>query len=350
MAEDTNEEKTVVTDITDDINSAEESSPAPGTYKRLSKETQQTVTDKCNVIIPSAQEKIEAGVPTSSFEASSLSAKNALLSYQAAISNLKAERAAQAINTASNLASSTIETAMVGVAGWGAIKSQFSKESLQELWTSIQDATFNEVKNYGVNKVTQLTTDSAQLIADSISYLATRTAYWTSYCTASLMSEINLSTIMKSEESKLDLSTKTAKLQKKAADLSATQGKFTNTINQVNNKITQITDKIQTGISYAVEGPDILLKFLDTTMDYGMNEVDKYYNQGYNEAKNFLFGETDKLANTAGQWVSDTVCLPVKKAMQETMNQIYILKAQAINKASAAAAVAISKIAALVGL
>lgn len=342
-----------------------EDNPGTGEYKRIKKEDQQTVIDTSKEILPSAQERIEAGVKTSSFEASTSSylattnmdeltaaaaQKNTLLSYQSTISNLRAERATEVINTTSNIVTSAIETAMVGVAGWEAIKSQFSKEGLQKLWTSIQDATFNEVKNYGISKVTQLTADAALLATDSVSYLATRTAYWTSYCTASLMNEINLSDLMTTEEIKLNLSTEADKLKKKAADLAATQGKFTNTIKKVNDKVNQVTDKIQIGISYAVEGPDIILNFLDTTMDYGMSEVDKYYNQGYNEAKEFLFGETDKLANTAGQWASDKVCLPIKKALQETMNQIYLLKAQAIIKASSAAAVAISKIAALVGL
>lgn len=342
-----------------------EDNPGTGDYKRIKKEAQQNITTTAKEILPSPQEKIEAGVKTSSFEASEssysstintnvtaseLAQKNALLSYQSTISNLRTERATEVIDTASNIATSAIETAMVGVAGWEAIKSQFSKEGLQKLWTSIQDATFNEVKNYGISKVTQLTADAALLATDSVSYLATRTAYWTSYCTASLMNEINLSDLMTTEEIKLNLSTEADKLKKKAADMTVTQGKFTNTIKKVNDKVNQVTNKIQMGISYAVEGPDILLNFLDTTMDYGMSEVDKYYNQGYNEARDFLFGETDKLANTAGQWASDKVCLPIKKALQETMNKIYLLKAQAVIKASSAAAVAISKIAALVGL
>lgn len=343
----------------------DEDNPGTGDYKRIKKEPQQSIINYEKEILPSTQEKVESGTPTSSFEAAAsssstiinteeiataLAQKNALLSYQSTISNLRSERAVEVIDTASNIATSTIETAMAGVAGWSAIKSQFSKEGLQKLWTIIQDATFNEVKNYGISKVTQLTADAALLATDSVSYLATRTAYWTSYCTASIMNEINLSYLMTTEEVKLNLSTEADKLKKKAADLTATQGKFTNTIKKVNDKVNQVTDKIQMGISYAVEGPDILLNFLDTTMDYGMSEVDKYYNQGYNEAKEFLFGETDKLANTTGQWVSDKVCLPIKKALQETMNQIYLLKTQAVIKASSAAAVAISKIAALVGL
>lgn len=352
------EEKTEITDITQTIVSAEEATGI-GDYKRIPKDNQKGIIEKTNEIIPSPQEKMEAGVPTSSFEANSSSNSTSyaenfttqdLVSYNNIISELRSDRAVMAIEGASNLASKAIESAMLVTAGWEAIKSQYSKEGLMELWEAIQDCTLNTVKQYGINKVTQLTADVATLAADSVSYLATRTAYWTSYCTAEIMEELTLSEIMKTEEIKLDLNKQTAKAQKKASDLMQTQAKFTYTIQKVNDKVNKIADKIQCGVSYAVEGPDILLKFLDSTMDVGMNEVDKYYEQGYKEAKDFLFNETDKLANTTGKQLSDKVTLPIKKELQEAMNQIFILKAKAITKAAAAAAVAISKIAALVGL
>lgn len=338
------EEKTEITDITEMITETE-STEDTGGYKRLKDTDAKKITADVNQVLPSAQDKIEAGASTSLFEK-----REKYLAAKSTVTNLKTERATMAIESATNIATNAIDSALVATAGWEAIKQNYTKENLQELWSSIKELTVEQVKQYGIDKVTQITADIPALAGESVSYLGTRTAYWTSYCTAEALSELNLSKIMSSEETKLVSKIDLAKAQKKAADLSQTQEKFTNTINQVNSKVNQITGLIQGGITYIAEGPDLLLTFIDTTMDTGMSEVDKYYRQGYNEAKDFIFNETDKLASAAGRILSENIAQPIRISLQETMNKIFIMKAAAVTKASAAVAVAISKIAALIGL
>lgn len=276
--------------------------------------------------------------------------KEQYLQVKKAISALKTERANAGIDAGANILNKALNTAFQATAAWQICSEQYSWEGIQKIGEEFKEATWDEFQRYYKNKLTSLQAELIALPADATSYVLTQTTYWTSYYTTEIMKEINLSTLMTTDELKIDFATQTANAKKKLENLAKTQEKFMKVI----NKITYWTNTIQTwicnGISYVVEAPDIALRYVDNFMDMGFSYTDYYYDWALKEGKEFLYKELAIGCEAAGKWASEKIVAPIKVDLQDTKTQILAMKAKALVVASEKIAVAISKIAALVGL
>ena len=420
-----------------------------GECKRLTIESQNKIKEKVNNVVPSAQEKIESGSPTSSFESSVSNAKDKqtlLISQQIAgigrsstevssqntstlssvsstlpntiqatsnsflqeakkqldnenefydslyaanknhpglaksvtrlirnegymiasdeqvqnkenylaakkaISKAKTEMFQQGLGSATNIASNAINLAFQGTAAWAQCKSLYSKESLKEIWEDIQDATWGTLKSYGKQKVSDLQQEMIQLPIEATSYAVSRITYYTSYFTTEIMKEVNLSKLMTPVEIIRTSKTDTTKMQEKQEAVQKSLENVQSKVSDINAEVNKISGFIANGMSYVVEAPTILIKYLDNIMDMGFSYTDKFYDMAIEGAEKIIYKEIDISSKAIGNFAAARIVTPIKVQLQNTMSQISIMKAKAIVKASAAIATSISKIAAKFGL
>lgn len=276
--------------------------------------------------------------------------KEQYLAAKKAISQAKTKMFQEGLGCATNIASNMIELAFQGTAAWAQCKSLYSIEGLKEIWEEIQDATWGTLKTYGKQKVSELQQEMIQLPIEATSYALTRITYYTSYFTTEIMKEVNLSKLMTTEEIKRTATAELIKVQEKQATINNSLEKVTSTVSYINAEVNKISSFIANGMSYVVEAPTILIKYLDNIMDMGFSYTDKYYDLAIDKAENFIYKEIDISSKAIGNFAAARIVTPIKIQLQDTMTQINVIKAKAIVKAAASIATAISKIAAKLGL
>lgn len=276
--------------------------------------------------------------------------KEAYLAANKAISEAKTQMFQEGLGCATNIASNVIDLAFQGTAAWAQCKSLYSKEGLKEIWEEIQDSTWGTLKTYGKQKVADLQQEIIKLPIEATSYAVTRISYYTSYFTTEIMKEVNLSKIMTTEEIKRTSKANVIKAQEKQETVEKSLGKVQETVSYINAEVNKISGFIASGMSYAVEAPSILIKYLDNIMDMGFSYTDKYFDLAIDKAENFIYKEIDISSKAIGNFAAARIVAPLKVQLQDTMSQINITKAKAIVKGAASIATAISKIAAQLGL
>lgn len=276
--------------------------------------------------------------------------KEEYLAAKKAISQAKTEMFQEGLGCATNIASNAINLAFQGTAAWAQCKSLYSKEGLKEIWEEIQDATWGTMKTYGKQKVSELQQEMIQLPIEATSYAVSRITYYTSYFTTEIMKEVNLSKLMTPMEIVRTSTANAIKVQEKQATIEKALKKVKTTASYINAEVNKISGFIANGMSYVVEAPSILIKYLDNIMDMGFSYTDKYFDLAIDTAENIIYKEIDISSKAIGNVAAAKIVTPVKIRLQDTMNQINIMKAKAIVKSSAAIATAISKIAAKLGL
>lgn len=276
--------------------------------------------------------------------------KEAYLKSKKAISKAKTEMFQEGLGCATNIAQNAISLAFQGTAAWAQCKSLYSKEGLKEIWEEIQDATWGTMKTYGKQKVSELQQEIIQLPIEATSYAATRIAYYTSYFTTEIMKEVNLSKLMTPEELEITTKQNVQKAKEKQKAVETSVGKVKDKVQKINQEVNKISGFIANGMSYVVEAPTILIKYLDNIMDMGFSYTDWLYDEAVEGAENFIYKEIDISSKAIGNFAATRIVTPIKVQLQDTMSQINIMKAAAVVKAAAAIATAISKIAAKLGL
>lgn len=276
--------------------------------------------------------------------------KENYLAAKKAISEAKTEMFQEGLGCATNIASNAINLAFQGTAAWTQCKSLYSKEGLKEIWEEIQDATWGTMKTYGKQKVSELQQEMIQLPIEATSYALTRITYYTSYFTTEIMKEVNLSKLMTPVEITRTLNAEVTKALEKQKTVEKSLEKVKKTASYINAEVNKISGFIATGMSYAVEAPSILIKYLDNIMDMGFSYTDKYFDLAINTAENIIYKEIDISSKAIGNFTAARIVTPIKITLQDTMTQINVMKAKAIVKSSASIATAISKIAAQLGL
>jgi hypothetical protein len=276
--------------------------------------------------------------------------KEDYLAAKKAITEAKTEMFQQGLGCATNIASNAINLAFQGTAAWAQCKSLYSKEGLKEIWEDIQDATWGTLKSYGKQKVSDLQQEMIQLPIKATSYAVSRITYYTSYFTTEIMKEVNLSKLMTPVEIERTSKSETRKMQEKQEAVQKSLEKVQSKVSYINAEVNKISGFIATGMSYVVEAPTVLIKYLDNIMDMGFSYTDKFYDMAIEGAENIIYKEIDISSKAIGNFAAARIVAPIKIQLQDTMSQIDIMKAKAIIKAAAAIAAAISKIAAQLGL
>lgn len=276
--------------------------------------------------------------------------KEQYLAAKKAISQAKTEMFTEGLGCATNIASNAINLAFQGTSAWAQCKSLYSKEGLKEIWEEIQDATWGSLKAYGKQKISALQQEMIQLPIEATSYAVTRITYYTSYFTAEIMKEVNLSKLMTPVEIVRTKKVEVIKAQEKQASIEKSLAKVKNTVSNINAEVNKISGFIANGMSYTVEAPSILIKYLDNIMDMGFSYTDKYFDLAIDKAESIVYKEIDISSKAIGNFAAARIVTPIKVLLQDTMTQINVMKAKAIVKATAAIATAISKIAAKLGL
>jgi hypothetical protein len=276
--------------------------------------------------------------------------KEDYLAAQKAISEAKTEMFQQGLGCATNIASNAINLAFQGTAAWAQCKSLYSKEGLKEIWEDIQDATWGTLKSYGKQKVSDLQQEMIQLPIEATSYAVSRITYYTSYFTTEIMKEVNLSKLMTPVEITRTSKEETTKMQEKQKTVEKSLENVQSNISKINEEVNKISGFIANGMSYVVEAPTILIKYLDNIMDMGFSYTDKYYDLAIEGAEKIIYKEIDISSKAIGNFAAARIVAPIKVQMQDTMSQISIMKAKSIVKSAASIATSISKIAAKLGL
>lgn len=276
--------------------------------------------------------------------------KEEYLAAKKAISEAKTKMFQEGLGCATNIASNVINLAFQGTAAWAQCKSLYSKESLKEIWEEIQDATWGTLKTYGKQKVSELQQEMIQLPIEATSYAVAKITYYTSYFTAEIMKEVNLSKLMTPVEIVRTQKSELIKVKEKQSTVENSLAKVTNTVSYINAEVNKISRFIANGMSYTVEAPSILIKYLDNIMDMGFSYTDKYYDMAIKGAENIIYKEIDISSKAIGNFAAARIVAPIKVQLQDTMTQINLIKAKSIVKAAASIATAISKIAAQLGL
>jgi hypothetical protein len=276
--------------------------------------------------------------------------KEDYLAAKKAISEAKTQMFQEGLGCATNIVSNAINLAFQGTAAWAQCKSLYSKEGLKEIWEEIQDATWGTLKTYGKQKVSELQQEIIQLPIEATSYAVSRITYYTSYFTTEIMQEVNLSKIMTTEEIKRTEKTNVLKEQEKQEAVEKSLEKVTETVSKINAEVDKISGFIANGMSYVVEAPTILIKYLDNIMDMGFSYTDRFYDMAIEDAENIIYKEIDISSKAIGNFAAAKIVAPLKVQLQDTMSQINVMKAKAIVKNAAAIATALSQIAAQLGL
>lgn len=276
--------------------------------------------------------------------------KEEYLAAKQAISEAKTQMFQEGLGSATNIASNAINLAFQGTATWAQCKSLYSKESLKEIWEEIQDATWGTLKTYGKQKVSELQQELIQLPIEATSYAATKISYYTSYFTTEIMKEVNLSKLMTPEEIEITLKANVQKEKEKLETVNNALQKVQSKVSYINAEVNKISGFIANGMSYVAEAPTILIKYLDNIMDMGFSYTDKYFDLGIDEAEKIIYTGIDTSSKAIGNWAATKIVTPIKIQLQDTKDQINIMKAKAVVKASAAIATSVSKIAAQLGL